>query len=314
MHSNEHGNPSVWRAVSDLAGSQRGVVSHAELRGLGIAPSTIQRWRETARLHSIHRGVYLVGHGAAPEGAHETAALLACGPGSAISHRTAARWWRFRTFLTWVGAVAVTTVGPRPRTKAGVELYTTIRFDPSDVRLRDGIRITAPARTLLDLSGVAPPHELETAISDARAAGLVNFTDLARILERHPGKPGITAFRQTLALVRRDDGSRPTRSEAERRFFALVIGARLPRPHMNARVGRFTVDAIWPKHKLIAEVDGFAFHSDRASFERDRARDAILLAQGYVVTRVTWRQITAEPTAVVARLAAALSVRAPGAP
>jgi very-short-patch-repair endonuclease len=101
-----------------------------------------------------------------------------------------------------------------------------------------------------------------------------------------------------------------TRSEAERRLLALIRAAGLPPPRTNVHVGPYEVDFLWPAHRLVVEVDGFAFHSSRAAFERDRRRDADLQARGLRVTRVTWRQLEREPHAVVARLAAALALRA----
>jgi very-short-patch-repair endonuclease len=101
-------------------------------------------------------------------------------------------------------------------------------------------------------------------------------------------------------------GPQLTRSEAERRFLDLIERARLPRPRTNVRIGRYEVDLLWPEQRLIVEVDGYAFHSTRAAFERDRARDAELIAAGYHVIRVTWRQLVEEPEATVALLAAAL--------
>jgi very-short-patch-repair endonuclease len=67
---------------------------------------------------------------------------------------------------------------------------------------------------------------------------------------------------------------------------------------------------LWPGERLIVEVDGYAFHSSRAAFERDRRRDADLQSRGYAVIRVTWRQLRSAPHAVVARIAAALAMRA----
>ena len=72
------------------------------------------------------------------------------------------------------------------------------------------------------------------------------------------------------------------------------------------RVAGYEVDFLWRDHKLVVEVDGFAYHATRTAFERDRARDATLQAAGYRVIRLTWRQIAAEPHAVVARLASLL--------
>jgi very-short-patch-repair endonuclease len=55
------------------------------------------------------------------------------------------------------------------------------------------------------------------------------------------------------------------------------------------------------------EVDGYAFHRTRGAFESDRRRDAELRAAGIDTTRVTWRQLTDEPLAVIARLAQSLA-------
>ena len=96
---------------------------------------------------------------------------------------------------------------------------------------------------------------------------------------------------------------RLTRSEAERRLLKLIRAAKLPLPVTNTRVAGWEVDAFWPRHRLVVEVDGYAYHGNRAAFERDRRKDAALIAAGYRVVRVTWRQIADEPHVVVALLA-----------
>lgn len=75
----------------------------------------------------------------------------------------------------------------------------------------------------------------------------------------------------------------------------------------------YEVDMLWRAEKLVVEVDGHAFHSHRAAFERDRARDQALVAAGYRVIRVTWRQLEREPLAVLSRIAASLHTGASGA-
>lgn len=90
-------------------------------------------------------------------------------------------------------------------------------------------------------------------------------------------------------------------------MLGLIRAAGLPTPEVNVRVAGHEVDLLWRAQRLVVEVDGFAFHSSRAAFERDRLRDADLLAAGYRVIRITWRRLTQEPEAVVASLAVALS-------
>jgi very-short-patch-repair endonuclease len=100
-----------------------------------------------------------------------------------------------------------------------------------------------------------------------------------------------------------------TRSEAERRVLELIRAARLPEPRANARAGGYEVDLLWPEAALVVEVDGYAFHSTRSAFERDRRRDADLHATGYLVLRVTWTQIVDDPAVLVASLALAYGRR-----
>jgi very-short-patch-repair endonuclease len=155
-------------------------------------------------------------------------------------------------------------------------------------------------------SAVLPFDDLEVAFVDARTRGLLRDRDLKEALERNAGRRGAKRFQR---LVELDRGSGLTRSEAERKLLALVHAAALPRPKANARIARLEVDFLWPEQKVVVEVDGYAFHAGARAFERDRERDATLAARGYVVLRVTWRQLVARREALIARLAAALSLR-----
>ena len=78
---------------------------------------------------------------------------------------------------------------------------------------------------------------------------------------------------------------------------------------MQRAVNGYEVDFLWRRQRLVVEIDGYAYHSSRSAFERDRAKDAVLAAAGYLVIRITWLQMHREPYAVVARLAQALAQR-----
>ncbi len=97
-----------------------------------------------------------------------------------------------------------------------------------------------------------------------------------------------------------------TRSAAERRLLRVIRNSSLASPLVNARVGRYEVDFLWPREQVIVEMDGFQWHSDKTAFERDRERDAELQAAGYRVIRVTWRQLSRDPDAVIHRIARVL--------
>jgi very-short-patch-repair endonuclease len=188
--------------------------------------------------------------------------------------------------------------------RPGIKIHRVAWIGPTELRTRFGIPLTSPVRTVLDLAGTSP-NELEAALAEGYATRLIRRRELAALLADHPRHRGTRRLR---ALI--DEGPALTRSEAERRFLALVRRARLPQPEVNVRLGR-ELDFLWRRERLVVEVDGFAFHSTRAAFERDRRRDAELAANGFHVIRITWRQIVSEPEAVVARLAQAL-VRAAG--
>jgi very-short-patch-repair endonuclease len=101
-------------------------------------------------------------------------------------------------------------------------------------------------------------------------------------------------------LVRQIRGSSQPdiRSEAESLLVDLCRQSGLPLPATNVLVEGFLVDAFWPRHGLIVEVDGYEFHRTRQAFERDRERDAVLTLAGYRVLRVTYRRLLHESAAV----------------
>ncbi|MGZ4186970.1 MAG: endonuclease domain-containing protein [Solirubrobacteraceae bacterium] len=100
-----------------------------------------------------------------------------------------------------------------------------------------------------------------------------------------------------------------TRSQAEERALGLFRDAGFPQPETNARVFGYEVDFLWRPQRLIVEIDGYAYHSTRSAFERDRAKGAALAAAGFLVIRITWLQMEHEPLVVVVHVAQALARR-----
>jgi len=99
-----------------------------------------------------------------------------------------------------------------------------------------------------------------------------------------------------------------TRSAAERILVKLLRAAGLPRPAFNAKTEGYEVDALWRVERVVLEFDSYAFHATRAAFERDRRRDATLTRAGFLVVRTTWRELTEQSHALVARIAEALAL------
>ncbi len=231
------------------------------------------------------RGIYQVGPVTAEHG-RDMAAVLACGGTALLSHHSAAALWKVRPQHD--GDVHVTVSGHDQRSRPGLRVHQSLSLNAA---VLDGLPLTTPARTLRDLATCLPQHQLDRAVEEAQVLRLTTREELLQL-------DGSRALARALHIE-----PSLTRSEAERRLLDLVRAARLPRPETNVRVAGHEVDFLWRDHKLVVEVDGFAFHATRAAFERDRARDADLQAAGYRVIRLTWRQIVEEPHAVVARLA-----------
>jgi len=290
----------VDRGVLALAARQHGVVSAAQLADAGCGRHWIAHRLATGWLNRRHRGVYLVGPLEAPFSA-AMAAVLACGDGALLSHHPAAVLCGFRPPPVHLMHV---TVRRDVRSRAGIRVHRVTGLDPRDAARRRGIPVTSAARTLLDLAATNTRRDLNRAVDEARIHRLVTSDSLNKQCSRYPRHPGTPALRDAIRTE-----PKLIRSEAERRLLELIRAARLPEPLTNARAGRYEVDFLWLHQRLIVEVDGYAFHSERSSFERDRRKDAELTLAGFRILRITWRQIVEEPEATVAILAAALAAQ-----
>jgi very-short-patch-repair endonuclease len=290
------------RLIGDLAARQYGVVSRSQLLAMGIGAGAIHTRLRKHYLHPLHRGVYAVGHLALLPLAREMAAVLACGKGAAVSHRSAAVVWHLLSASddTEIDVAVLRGKGCRP----GLRIHRSRQLSPPDVRHLRGLPVTAPWRTLVDLADTATDRELERATHEAITRRLFNASRLLSDVDRYRGRRGIGRLKR---LLEDNDSTTLTRSEAEERFLALVRAAQLPPPEVNVRVHGHEVDFLWREQGLVVEVDGFQFHSTRAAFERDRNRDAELQSAGLRVLRVTWRQVVETPYATLTNLVRALA-------
>jgi very-short-patch-repair endonuclease len=290
------------RAVAWVAGRQLGVIDTRQLHAAGLSGDAITTRCARRSMRRLHRGVYAVGPAALLPGAAELAALLATGRRSLISHRSAAALWG----LTEARGeeIELTLVGGSCKRRGGLRVHRVQALHRRDRGTKYGLRVTAPARTLIDFASQATGDELERALSEAYALRLVTDPQVFATVERSALRPGVGALRRLTAAA---GGPVITRSKAGRRTRGLLRAARLPTPASNIRVAGYEADLLWPEHRLIVEFDGYHVHGHRAAFERDRRRDAALVAWGYRVIRITWLQLENEPFAIVANIAMALA-------
>jgi very-short-patch-repair endonuclease len=230
--------------------------------------------------------VYAEGHPRLTLQGRFLAAVVACGDRAVLSHRSAAALWGV---LPEGGPrIDVTVPSTSGRSRRGAMIVHRSPLGAHEVTRKDGIPVTTPARTVLDLAAVVSRRELERAIDEAAYLRL----DLSG-LEPRRGRRGGAAIARVLDEHRA--GATRTRSELEERVLALCRRAGLPAPEVNASVEGFTVDFAWRAQQLIVETDGWQAHGTRAAFERDRRRDARLTAAGWRVLRLTWRRLRDEP-------------------
>ena len=223
--------------------------------------------------------------------------MLACRGAAVLSHGSAAALWRLGTATD--GAVHVTVASRARRSPDGITVHTSRALPPNEVTHRDGIPVTAPVRTLMDLAAQHARRPLERTLDAAARLRLVERQELEAIVAAQPGHHG--AARLAVILADHQLGSTFTRSDLEERMFAICRQSRLPQPRTNTSV-EGEVDFLWPAERLVVETDGYASHGTREAFERDRDRDARLALAGYLVLRFSYRRITREPQVVASLL------------
>lgn len=297
---------SLERIIARFARAQHGVITRDQLVAAGVSSHQVAYRVKTGRLRRIHRGVY--GAGPVPTARERLmAACLACGAGARVSHWSALEL-RDLVAPRERAPIDVSVDGASRRRIAGVRVHRVRDGRPGDVHVHDGIPVTSPCCTLIDIAGLASASELERIVARAERAGLVTLDHLRAALVSHPNRRGIRALRALLA----SGGRALTRSEAEVIFLRLIRRAQLPDPETNVVVLGYEVDFLWRSERLVVEIDGFAFHRARHSFERDRRRDAELTASGLRVLRITWRQLRDETEVVLARVVRALGLGGAG--
>ena len=290
--------------MAEVARLQRGRVARRQLREAGVSDSAVDRLVAKGQLHREHPGVYAVGHPGDAPLARETAALLACGQRTLLSHLTAAELWHLLPSGSASGALDVTIAGRQTGNPLGVKVHRTRRLHTSEVRVRERLPVTSPARTLLDIAEQLTERALELALDEGLQSGIVRVNQIRDVIARNPGRHAGTIL---TALLEARTGSTISRSEAEDRMLELIRAAQLPPVEMNVRLLGFKADFLWREQRVVLEVDGYRYHSSKSAFERDRRKDAAFRAAGWDVIRVSRNQVVHDPFFVVALVAAALA-------
>jgi hypothetical protein len=276
-------------AIAEAAGRQGGVVGRSQLLAIGLSGPSIDRRVRAGRLHILHRGVYAVGHTAIGVVGWRWAAVLACGAGAVLSHGSAAAAWDLRASSSPRMHVTVPSCGGRAR-RPSMQVHR-MRLAAEETTTFDGLPITTPARTLLDLAATGlRGRRLETVLDRAEHLRLVDFGALRSMLAARPGARGVRALDTILA--RYAPGSVDTRSVLEDIVLDLCDEHEIPRPQVNVVIEGSVRDFHWPDRRLVVEADSYTWHRSPSALDDDRERDVRLALAGYAVLRFTYEQCT----------------------
>jgi hypothetical protein len=285
------------RLIAALAARQHGYVTRVQLLGLGMGPDAIDYRIEVGRLIRVYRGVYAVGYVRRTPEARACAAVLACGEKAALSHRSAASLWGFAKH--WDEPFEVTA--PSMRVREGINVHRSRVLTGRDITKQLGIRVTSPARTVLDNAPRLAGKRLSRFVNGALRTPYLHPSDLADVLNRNPTHAGAKRLHRFV--------HEPTNSPLEDDFLEFARRYGLPAPVTNTYLLGYEIDVLYPRERVIVEIDSRGYHSDRDSFERDRKRDVIMLAAGFVTIRITDERMEKEPEEEAGRLLAILEAR-----
>ncbi|HEX3804286.1 MAG TPA: type IV toxin-antitoxin system AbiEi family antitoxin domain-containing protein [Solirubrobacteraceae bacterium] len=262
--------------VHRFAERQGGHVTRAQLYASGLAPRTVADWIARGRLIRVYRGVYAVGHLQSNPVNAAHAALLAGGERSALSGACALVLWGI--WKQWPKHHEIVIASDRR--PSGLIVHQSKTLLGCDIKRVQGLRVTSPARTLLDMAPRLTPKQLARAVNDLRLRKLLTLDDLADLIARNPTHRGVTLLRPHLELAQPE----PTRSSLEDDFLPLLRKHGLPTPRINVHVAGHRVDAYFPDHNLIVELDGWGSHGTKGAFVGDRRQDADILAKEGIPT------------------------------
>jgi very-short-patch-repair endonuclease len=294
-------------AIAPLFARQHGLVARSQAVARGLSPYAIRYRIRSGEWSRVHPGVYRLA--SSPETFHQRllAACLSAGADAVASHRAAAS---LLGLPVPDGHVEITVPECRRIRIAGARLHRTTDLATLRRRRIDGIPVTTPSRTVVDLAKVLDPDQLEAVLDHTLAERIVSVRSLTTTLASRPSRG-----RRGTALLARLLAQRPAGRAPESRFESRLLRALtafgLPHPTTqysvrlpNGRTAR--LDFAYPEALLAVEADSYRHHSSMTAWSRDRVRHNELMTLGWRVLPVTFRDLLSDPAAVADQVARCL--------
>ena len=281
-----------------LATRAHGVVTRVELLGAGVSSRMIDRRIEKGALIPEYDGVYRVGHCAPSREAAYMAATKAGGDGVFLGSRPAAH----ALGLVKGRVPEPELISERQLKIRGLHCTRAGKLAREDTTRWNGIPITSPPRTLVDLAAVMSADALARACHEAGVRYGTKPRHVEEALKRKPNAKGAAKLRAIIA-----GEQKVTLSKLERQFLKRLKEAGLPLPETNTVAGTRRVDCRWPEHRLTVELNSFTFHNSRLSWEGDYQREREARDRGDEFRRFTWTDVYEKPGYMLRQLTNLLS-------
>jgi len=266
--------------VAALAELQHGVVSRTQLIALGVPSTTIARWVRAGHLHTVHRGVYAVGHTRLSREGLWMAAVLACGERATLSHIPAARLTHLDR-ARGRGPIHVTIPWSRRANPRGVRVHRPRRLADVDRMFRGQMPLTTQTRTIFDLAAILRPRELRERFEQAEYLEDLDHARLRHLVADNPNHRGNRELRRLLDMPYVPLSR--TRSKLERVVLRVCRDHDLPLPEMDSPFLDYELDFHWPDAHFVVEADGGQHTGEQR--DKDNARDIAVLRAGELVRR-----------------------------
>lgn len=294
-------------ALDELSRRQHGLVTSEQARA-ALGPSRKARWIAERRLVSVQSSVLRMA--GTPETWHQAVHAAVLATDGVVSHRSAAELW---ALIRPAGYTEVSVPGDRrPRVRLPAIVHRIKDLRPDLAIEREGMPITDPVRTVVDLGLVLPTWAVGVALGrglNTRLFTIGQATLLREALGRQ-GRNGTGVLGEV--IERRLLTAAKAESELEARFGELAAQYALPSLEFQHEVwsqGRFVarLDAAIPALMLAIEVDGYEHHASPDAFQRDRTRQNHLVALGWTVLRFTWADVVQRPVDVASTIRVAVN-------
>lgn len=288
-----------------LFARQHGVITRKQALAFGLSERAIEYRVCTGAWQRVYRSTYIRAGTPLTTTTRSAAALLYCGPGAHLSHFSA---------LHLLGLnqrepkhIWVTVPNSRRATLPGV-IVTRTQYMPEYERFCEGLRVSTPARTLIDIARYSSLPELRNIVHEGIFRRRLIIEDLIYEAKRIRRVPGLALIHQLIAEF---DPSADSGAEAEAGRLFRSRGWRFDQQHrVRLPSGRFAIlDFAEPSLRLAIEIDGAAYHSSPTARERDRARDTGLIRLGWQVVRFTVWELRQHPEQVAGAIAEVIAKR-----